>query len=256
MHPVLFHIGPYTLYAYGVFLAAGFLAAAAWAAHEARLRGLDEGRIALLLFAAVFGATVGGRMGYVLLHPAYFWENPQEMLLLWRGGLLYATGALMGGACILAAIGPRHPDLWRWLDALASAAALGEAVGRIGCLFAGCGFGPATTLPWGIRLVHPEAAGPLFVPMHPTPIYFSLLAICLFAVLCAGRDRLSRQPGTAAAVFLIVWGGVQAGLLPLQAASSADTLYARGFAALFYAAAGVGIFKTRRHHVDRGNSSR
>lgn len=256
MFPVLFHIGPYTLYAYGVFLAAGFLGAAGWAAHEARLRGLDAGRIPLLLLAAIFGATVGGRMGYVLLHPAFFWEHPEEILFLWRGGLLYAGGALMSGACLLAAIGHRHPDLWPWLDALAPAAALGEAIGRMGCLFAGCGFGPATALPWGIRLTHPEAAGPLFTPLHPTPVYFALAAIALFALLCALRERLRSRSGLAAGIFLTTWGSIQAGLLPFHETTFANLGYARALTALIGVAIGIWICTTRRHHVDRGNSSR
>lgn len=256
MHPVLFHIGRYTLYAYGVFLAAGFLAAATWAAHEARLRGLNQGQIPLLLLAAVFGATAGGRLGYVLLHLTYFWENPGEILRLWHGGLLYAGGALVGGACVFTAIGRRHPNLWHWFDALAPAVALGESVGRLGCLFAGCGFGPATALPWGIRLVHPEAAGPLFTPLHPTPLYFSLAAIILFGLICAMRNPLRDHPGVAAGIFLVSWGIVQAVLLPLQETTSANLWYARGLAALTYAAAGIWILTTGRHHVDRRNSSR
>ncbi len=69
----------------------------------------------------------------------------------------------------------------------APAIALGEAIGRWGCLAAGCCYGKPTDGPLGITFTDPfanQAVGtPLNVPLHPTQIYLSINAFLMFLVL-------------------------------------------------------------------------
>jgi phosphatidylglycerol:prolipoprotein diacylglycerol transferase len=56
------------------------------------------------------------------------------------------------------------------LDLAAPAAAIGYGIGRIGCFLSGDGcYGIPTKLPWGMSF--PNGIEPVFVPVHPTPLY-------------------------------------------------------------------------------------
>ena len=60
-------------------------------------------------------------------------------------------------------------------DAAAPGVALGQAIGRIGCLAAGCCWGAQCTKPWAITFTNPKAGQnvgvPMGVPLHPTQLY-------------------------------------------------------------------------------------
>jgi phosphatidylglycerol---prolipoprotein diacylglyceryl transferase len=65
--------------------------------------------------------------------------------------------------------------------------ALGQAIGRLGCLSAGCCYGKPTQMPWGITFTNSYAyenvGVPLNIPLHPTQIYESVGTFCLFLFL-------------------------------------------------------------------------
>jgi len=72
----------------------------------------------------------------------------------------------------------------------APALALGYAVGRIACQFAGDGtYGQPSDLPWA--MAYPNGEVPTTVRVHPTPVYETLAGLVFFAVLWRFRDRLS-----------------------------------------------------------------
>jgi phosphatidylglycerol:prolipoprotein diacylglycerol transferase len=76
---------------------------------------------------------------------------------------------------------------WKVADITAPGIALGQAIGRIGCLSAGCCYGKPTNLPWGITFTNEYSAEnvgvPLNVSLHPTQIYESLATFLLFLYL-------------------------------------------------------------------------
>ena len=67
------------------------------------------------------------------------------------------------------------------------AIALGQAIGRIGCLMAGDDYGRPTRMPWAVTFTDPDAASiggaPLGVPLHPVQVYESIVCAGLFVVL-------------------------------------------------------------------------
>lgn len=256
MFPVLVQLGPYTVHAFGAFLAAGLALGALWAHHETRVRDLDAGLLPALLFDAALGMVVGGRLGYALFHAPYLWNHPDELALLWRGGLDVASGLALGAALMTARLRRHGEPLRPWADALAPGVALGQSVGAMGCLVAGCGMGRVTDAPWGVRLTHPEAAGPLLVPLHPLPLYHSLAAVTLFAVLVSLRGRLA--PGQGTGILLATLGTVHLALAPLAATSQPvfGPLDSAQALAVVACITGFWILILRRPHVDRRDSRR
>ncbi|MBS0014596.1 MAG: prolipoprotein diacylglyceryl transferase, partial [Desulfobacterales bacterium] len=68
MFPVLFEIGPVTVYTYGFFVAAGALAAIVFARSHARRWGMNPDRITDLCFFLVIAAIMGSRLFYVAIN--------------------------------------------------------------------------------------------------------------------------------------------------------------------------------------------
>ena len=196
MHPRLLTTPFYTLRTFGVLLAIAYVTAYWWMMREGRRQRLDVEALGSLGVWAIVGAIVGARVLMVVRSFSDYVARPSELL---SPSLLVAAGDFYGGfigALILSAIFfRRNPQLpfWRAADVCAPAIALGQAIGRIGCLMAGDDFGSTTTLPWGVTFTDPDAASiggaPLGVPLHPVQLYESIVCLILFVVLV----RLSRH---------------------------------------------------------------
>jgi phosphatidylglycerol:prolipoprotein diacylglycerol transferase len=200
--------GPFVLHTYGLFVAAGFLLGIAWSMREARQRGLDPGLVSDLGFYIILGAILGARLLYVLINPIYFWNNPLEIFMFWKGGLVFSGGAILATVFALAFLKSRRQDHWEWMDTLAPGIGLGVAVGRIGCLAAGCCYGAVCDMPWAITFTHPESLAPLHMPLHPTQLYHSLAGLACFIVVLAAKP-LVRGTGQLMGIFLILFGGLR-----------------------------------------------
>ncbi|HID30319.1 MAG TPA: prolipoprotein diacylglyceryl transferase [Desulfobacterales bacterium] len=183
MYPVLFHIGPFTLHTYGVFVAMAFLTAIALALREARRVGEDADKILDLCFYMLIAAIVGSRILYVLVNWSSFSHDPFDIVRIWRGGLVFYGGFI--GALITAFWYMRRKGLsiLKTADIMAPSLAFGHFVGRIGCFFAGCCYGKTCDLPWAVIFTHPESLAPKGVPLHPVQLYSSLNGLFVFLVL-------------------------------------------------------------------------
>ncbi len=161
MHPILYKIGPITLYTYGFFLALGFLVAILVAGREAKRLGLSEGHFFDLCFYMLIAAIVGSRLLFVLVDPGFFLKNPLKIFAIWEGGLVF-HGGLIAALVTAFFLMRRYKMPWRpTLDALAVGTPLGVTFGRIGCFMAGCCFGRPSSLPWAVRFTNPESLCPI-----------------------------------------------------------------------------------------------
>ena len=131
---------------HGLGIAIGFLAGAYIFLHEARKRGIPDEQASAVPFWALIGTLVGTRLGYVLTHLSEF-QNPVEVLYVWRGGI-----SLLGG--IVGAIVFCYPVLRRrgvkFFSAMDSASIgilMGIIIGRIGDLIIGDHLGKPTSWP-------------------------------------------------------------------------------------------------------------
>jgi phosphatidylglycerol:prolipoprotein diacylglycerol transferase len=141
---------------YGAAYALGLVAFAVMA----RRRGIATDGIAVLAAAALAGGAAGA------------------VVVQWTLGGVPGK-SLLGGVAVgyLAVIyAKRRLGITRPTgDLFAVALAAGEALGRIGCFFAGCCYGKVTTLPWGVY-----DHGAL---RHPTQLYSGVAAAVTFALL-------------------------------------------------------------------------
>jgi phosphatidylglycerol:prolipoprotein diacylglycerol transferase len=211
--PVAFRIGPLTVHWYALMYLLAF--AVGYVLLRLRLRHQPYARITEpapwtresiedLLFIAITGVIVGGRLGYCLFYkPAFYLTHPLDILKIWEGGMSFHGGAIgvAVGLFIYARL-KKRPFL-EVTDLLVPAAPLGLAAGRLGNFINGELWGRAAdpALPWA--MVFP-GAGP--DPRHPSQLYQVLGEGVLLAVLLWLYARKERPRGQVSAVFLIGYG--------------------------------------------------
>ena len=189
MHPILFKIGPLTIKTYGLIIAIAFLVGTHLATREAKRKEIEEAVIYdLILYLIIFG-LIGSRLFYCLYDLGYFIENPLEIFAIWRGGLSFYGGLIGGFIASLWFVKSRGLPFLKLADIMAPSLILGQAIGRLGCLMAGCCFGEPANLPWCIHFSNPDSLAPLYTCLHPTQIYESVLDFCIFLLLFLSRKR-------------------------------------------------------------------
>src|SRR5882724_7683832 len=100
MYPVLLQIGNFELRSYGVIVALSFAIAVWVSTKEAERKGLDPRLIQDFAVYGLLGGLVGARIYFILFsNPAYFLQNPWELLALWHGGI-GVIGSLIGGSLV------------------------------------------------------------------------------------------------------------------------------------------------------------
>ena len=190
MYPRLLTLPFYTLHTFGVLLAAAYLTALWWLVRTGRKAGVHPDQLTSLGFWAIVGAIVGAKALMVVRALPDYMSQPSELLsrsFLTSAGDFY--GGFIGGvvgALLFFWLNPRL-RFWPLADLAAPAIALGQAIGRIGCLMAGDDYGSATNLPWAVTFTDPDAAAiggaPLGVPLHPVQLYESIFCLMLFFAL-------------------------------------------------------------------------
>ena len=210
MHPKLLELGPVTVYTYGVLLAAAYLIGLRLATGRARSRDLDPTRVMDLGILIILAAIVGAKLLLVAVDAPYFLERPGEIFSLARSGGVFYGGLI---AAILVSIWymrRHHMPVWLTCDVFAPGVALGHAIGRVGCLFAGCCFGRPTSLPWGIVFHDPFAASyvgtPLGVHLHPTQLYEAGAELFILAILLLSERRGRYFAGRTFFFYVFLYG--------------------------------------------------
>lgn len=176
MHPILFNLGPITVYSYGLMLAIGFLAGIALALKRAPKYNLpnkdDILDISILTIAA---AIIGSRLLYVLINWPEYASNPIRILFFNEGGLVFFGGLLGVIITGIPFIIIRKLPVSRILDCCAPSIGVGHFFGRLGCFLNGCCYGRETASSIGV--IFPSTGDS--IPRHPTQIYESLFTISL-----------------------------------------------------------------------------
>lgn len=204
----LFGVGPVEVHWYGLMYVLAFalflllgrvrlkqphIAAQGWKAED-----LDD-----MLFYGMLGVVIGGRLGEVLFYrPAFFFHNPQEIFMVWHGGMSYHGGFI--GVLIAMALWARKAgrNLMDVYDFIAPMVPLGYACGRIGNFINAelPGRLADPSLPWA--MMWPGVEG----PRHPSPIYQALVDGLLVFVILWLFSRKPRPRLAVGAVYTLLYG--------------------------------------------------
>ena len=199
--PIAISLGPIQVHWYGIMYLIGF-AAAWWLARQRAARpgstwtavDVDD-----LIFFAMLGVILGGRIGYVLFYGRQYWaENALYIFRIWEGGMSFHGG--LGGVLVALALfarrrGRRVADVF---DFMAPLPGIGLFAGRIGNFINGELWGKPTDVPWGF-LVNGEVR-------HATQLYEAALeGLLLFLLLWWYTSKRPPRLGPSG-LFLVIYG--------------------------------------------------
>jgi len=204
MHPELVRVGSFALPSYGVALVAAFVVAIGLLRRRAPAFGVAPDAAADVAIWLLLSGLAGAKLLLLVVEgPRYLssWDGFVEFLR--SGGVFY--GGLIGAVLALVLVlRKRHISFWTFVDMAAPAAALGHAIGRIGCFLAGCCWGSSCAAPWAVTFTDPVAERlvgvPLNVPLHPTQLYESAGNLLIAGLLLKFEKR--RYPGQTFAWYL------------------------------------------------------
>lgn len=220
MHPVLFQLGLFRVYSYGVLIAlGGVLSVRFWLRRREAMGIKKEEDFWLLVNALLVGGFLGGRVLYMFEYTrpfsADFWD---AALSLSRG--FSVLGAFLG---VLAAVWWFSRRVGaptaRVFDFVCAAAPVWHAFGRLGCFMAGCCFGRPTDLPWGVSFTDPRSmvdADLLGKHLHPTQLYEAggdlLIAAFLYTIVLPAVEKKRQPAGTVAAAYFVLYSLLRFGV--------------------------------------------
>ncbi|MFA7283928.1 MAG: prolipoprotein diacylglyceryl transferase [Candidatus Omnitrophota bacterium] len=196
MLPEICHIGKFTVYSYGLMMVLAFFACAYLSFRQAGREGLDGQKVFDLLFTVFIAGIVGSRVFYILLNLRFYLDNPLEMIMLQHGGMAWFGGLFFGSAGAVIFIKRHKMGLLKTLDLLAPFVALGQAIGRIGCLLNGCCYGRESE--FGLYFKSLDKI------LIPTQLYSSLFLTAIFVYLRFRQER-RHLPGEIFCSYLFLY---------------------------------------------------
>jgi phosphatidylglycerol:prolipoprotein diacylglycerol transferase len=222
MGPTILQLGRFSISSYAALVSAGILLGLLMTYLESRRRGQDVLSTMDAALWSLVAAIIGGRAAYVAVYWAYFSAHPREIVSLSQGGLAFQGAFLAGVLALLGYSLWNSKSFWELADTVTPGLALGQAVGWIGCLTRGCGYGLAAggSLAYDLRDIYG-----ILAYRYPTQAMISALNLGIFVlILILGRTRFSsRLPsGTLAALYLAL---SSAGLFLLEFLRADETLY-------------------------------
>ena len=212
---IVFNFDPYLHVGEGVVrwetlgIAAAIFTAIILAALGTRTMGLRADDLLFVVLGIVPGAVIGGRLGYVFLHPEFFTEQPGAILDPSVGSLelsLAVVGGALTGSIVAALL---DGDVGRWLHIAALPTLVVLGAGKLAMVLGGTGQGQpwlgdvATAYlgegPWG-------SLAPA-LPSHPSQAYEGIATLVILVALAfmLAIPVIRRPDGRALLIAIGAW---------------------------------------------------
>lgn len=222
--PVIFSISFISIRWYGLMYIFGFYFALWQGRKNAKINNLAVNESENILYYCFFGLFVGGRLGYILFyHPFLFFNNPELILKIWRGGMSF-HGGLLGIVVVIFYFSKKlNKNFLEISDFIVPLVPFGLGIGRIGNFINDELWGRvAINVPFAVLFPNSRSLDlelsknnlqlKLLVdqygvlPRHASQIYeFLLEGVILFLILNYLVTKI-KKVGFISAVFLIIYG--------------------------------------------------
>ncbi len=196
--PVIVQLGPFTLRWYGLLMMLGVVAAVIVSRWYVARKGQNPDTILDMLLWVLIPGFIGARLYYVFIQSPRgpgglerYLANPLDILAVWQGGIHIFGGFLLGGLALYLFLRINKLPMLIYLDAVALALPLGQAIARQANFINQELYGPPTNLPWGL-IIEPAhrlppynnlEVYPLDTLFHPLFLYESLWNFIGFGLL-------------------------------------------------------------------------
>ena len=206
--PVALQIGPLAIHWYGLMylMAFGqFLLLGRLRVNQPQMKsqGFVPRDLEDILFIAVLGVVLGGRLGYCLFYmPGFYLANPLDIFKVWEGGMSFHGGFLGVLAALYWFAKKRGMSFFIVSDMIAPLVPFGLAFGRLGNFINGELWGRSTDLPWA--MIFPQAGDS--IARHPSQLYQFAGEGILLGLILWFYARSPRNVSQTSGVFLIGYG--------------------------------------------------
>jgi prolipoprotein diacylglyceryl transferase len=200
-----FHIGPLFFHFYGLMYVIGIVLAVYITRRRWAAAGGDPDLVNRITYWVVPAGLIGARIYFDIttpfdITPRHVWWGP---LAIWNGGL-GVWGGIAAGALVGAwRVHREGASVKVFMDAVAPALLVAQAIGRIGNYFDQQLFGKPSTLPWALEVTRAArlsggipAADIRFSTFQPPFLYEMIFDLALAAALVwLGHHTRIRPPG-------------------------------------------------------------
>lgn len=206
MIPRLIELGPLPINSFGLCIALAAWAGIACLSRSFLRAGIKAQLGERYVLWGIITGLLGARTWYILNNWSTFLKDPFGELFSGAGFIFY--GGFFTAATVLILLSRRDKiPLSTFLDSLGPTLAIGYGIGRLGCQLAGDGdYGIPTTSIFGMAYPEGVVPTPPGVTAFPTPIYESIMAFTIAAVLLRfeTRGKLLNAPYARFGLYLVL----------------------------------------------------
>lgn len=215
-----FNIGSLRIEYYGLIMAFAMILGVIVACLNAKKRGLKSNDILILACYVLPLAVIGARIYYFIFSLDNY-DSFWQIFEIWNGGLAIYGGVIGGALGVMLYCLIHKKNFFAVADIAAPSLILGQAIGRIGCFFAGCCYGIEVTN--DAHMWFPLSTQINGVWHYSTFFYESFWNFLVFAalmlVLYLGKNI--KEYGVVMALYFILYGIGRAWIEALRG----DSLY-------------------------------
>lgn len=242
MKEVLFEIGPFKVYGYGLMIAIGVIAAFAVGMYREKKWKIGDDKIFDLGIWCLIGGWLSAKILFWITELPSLIKDPSQIWSTMSSGFV-VYGGLIGGIltgylfCHIKKI-----SFLKYFDLVMPSIALAQAFGRIGCFMAGCCYGKETHSVLGV--VFPKGSyAPGGVPLIPTQLISSAADFLNFFLLIF-LARKTKKDGQVGGLYLIFYsiGRFIIEIFRDDPRGNVGFLSTSQFIAIFMLAAGILVF--------------
>ncbi len=195
MLPILFQLGPITIYSFGLTLGIGFLIAMFTIYRESRKQYIDEEKVFDVVLLTVIGGLIGARLFYIIEH----FDNFGFHLLNWllvnaRPGFSLWGGIGVGLAVFLLWVRREKLHVYKLFDLVTVGIIFSFIFGQFGGFLAGLEIGTPTNLPWGVIFFST-------LKRHPVSLYSAIASILTLIIIFQLKSFYTKKRIPAGSLF-------------------------------------------------------
>ena len=255
------HLGPLFVHVYGLMYVIGLALAASIPARRWEAAGSDRALVYDVAVWAVPAGLVGARIYFDVTTPfditPHAWWGP---LAIWKGGLGVWGGIAAGAVTGVWRVRRAGADVGVFMNAVAPALLVAQAVGRIGNYFNQELFGKPSGLPWALEISPAarmnagiSAADLKYATFQPSFLYELIFDLALAALLVWLGRRGRIKPQGLFALYVAGYSAYRIFEETIRTDSSAYFLGLRlnFFTAIVLTAAGLAWFTLVQRYGDK-----
>lgn len=182
MFPILFELGPVTIFSKWLFVALGFITGSylfVWLSKRNRIKldVLTEHSFSLFFWTLAISRLSFVALNWDLFFYQFHFSSIIKIFEIWDKGFSF-WGAVFAWFIGIWYFSKQEGEKFSKLfDVMTPSLLLGMAIGNIGAFLDGINYGSPTNLPWGISF---HSANVKYItPIHPTQLYAALYTLIL-----------------------------------------------------------------------------